>query len=139
MSYLVEKYFERTTVGESRLLNRGQLCWAPSQYLASNITTLELVHYDPTDERRNRYAVLSNPPANLIFNHTPVHELHLEHNEELIVVKAKRRKLIVMSQTPSPWPAGTSRLREIGLVCLPLYSFQLSSFRMVTLFLDRGN
>jgi hypothetical protein len=124
VSNLVEKYYRDTTIADSKLLRRGQLCWAPSQYLPSNITTLELIHYEPTDERRNRYAVLPNPPENLLFNHTPVLELHLEHDEELIVVKAKRRKLIVMSQTPSLWVPGGSRLREIGLVCLPLYSFK---------------
>jgi hypothetical protein len=124
VSNLVEKYYQGTTVADSKLLKRGQICWAPSQYLPSKVTTLELVHYEPTDERRNRYAVLPNPPPNLLFNHTPVHELHLEYNEELIIVKAKLRKLIVISQTPSLWSPGLGRLREIGLMCLPLYSFK---------------
>ncbi len=124
MSNLVGNYYKNTSVADSKLLKRGQFCWAASQYLPSNITTLELVNYEPTDERRNRYAVLTNPPANLLFNHRPVYELNLEHNEELIVIRAKCRKLIVVSQTPNFWVPGASRLREIGLVCLPLYSFQ---------------
>jgi hypothetical protein len=81
------------------------------------------VHYEPQDERHNRYAVLPDPPANLVFNHTPVHELNLEHDEELLVIKAKRRLLMVASQTPTPWAPSRYRLQERGYVCLPLYSF----------------
>lgn len=123
MSQLVEQYYRSTRVADAKLLNRGQFCWAPSYYLAPNITTLELISDDPRDERRNRYAVLSNPPEDLLFNHRPVHELGLEYNEELLVIRSKIRLFVIVSQNPLPWPAGASRLRERGFVCLPLYSF----------------
>lgn len=92
--------------------------------MPARLSTLELVHYEPRDERRNRYTVLPDPPANLIFNHTPVHELNLEHDEELLVIKAKRRLVVVASQAPTSWAPGEDRLRERGYACLPLYSFR---------------
>jgi len=123
LSNLVDKYYETTTASKAKLLNRGQLCWGPGLYLPSRLSTLELVHYDPKNERLNQYKVLSNPPANIVFNHTPIHELKLEHNEELLVIKAKRRLLIVMSQAPISWPPGASRLKEHAYACLPRYRF----------------
>ncbi len=109
-------------MADARNLQCGQLCWGPALYLPSRLTTLELVHYEPTDERRNRYAILPNPPENVVFNHTPVHEINLEHDEELLVIKAKRRLLVVASQAPIARQA-QGRLQERGFVCLPLYSF----------------
>jgi hypothetical protein len=123
LSNLVDEYYETAAVSKAKLLNRGQLCWGPGLYLPSHLSTLELVHYDPKNERLNQYKVLSNPPANIVFNHMPVHELKLEHDEELLVIKAKRRLLIVMSQAPTSWPLGGARLKEQGYVCLPRYSF----------------
>lgn len=123
MSNLVERYYQTTSEADARRLQRGQFCWGPGLYLPAQVTTLELVHYEPRDERRNRYAVLPDPPADLVFNHTPVHELHLEHDEELLVIKAKRRLLAVASQSPMAWTPGQQRLKERGYACLPLYSF----------------
>jgi len=123
MSKLVTQYYQSTTAAHAKLLERGQFGWAPGLYLPTSITTLELAHYEPKDERQNRYAVLPNPPPNVVFNHTPVQELHLENNEELLVIKAKRRPFIVLSQIP-PTMANGSREHERSLVCAPLYSFQ---------------
>jgi len=123
MTNLVNNYYQSTTVADAKLLKRGQFCWAPGQYLPTSITTLELIDYNPTDERCNRYVVLPNPPRNVIFNHTPVHELHLEHDEELLVIKAKKRLFLVISQAPISGIPGANRLRGDGFVCLPLYSF----------------
>src|SRR3990172_2001052 len=91
VSLLVQKYYRTTTVADAKKLRRGQLCWGPGLYLPDRLTTLELVDYNPKDERQNRYIALPNPPDNLAFNHTPVHELGLEDDEELLVIKAKRR------------------------------------------------
>lgn len=123
MSKLIEQYYQTTSEAEARRFQRGQFCWGPTPYLPTRLATLELVHYEPQDERRNRYAVLPDPPENLVFNHTPVHELNLEHDEELLVIKAKRRLLMVASQAPTPWAPSQYRLQERGYTCLPLYSF----------------
>jgi len=121
---LVQQYYRTTTQAEAQQLQRGQLCWGPAVYLMPpQLATLELVHYNPQDERLNQYKVLWNPPGNVIFNHTPVHELHLASDEEFLVLKAKRRLLLVISQGAGDWPLGGARLRESGYVCLPLYSF----------------
>lgn len=123
MSRLVERYYQTTSEAEARRFPRGQFCWGPGLYLPSRLQTLELLHYEPHNEALNRYAVLPNPPAQLLFDHTPVHELRLEHDEELLVIKAKRRLLVVVSQAPTPWPPAGDRLQERGYVCLPAYSF----------------
>jgi hypothetical protein len=120
---LVGQYYRSTSEAEARRPERGQLCWGPGLYLPARLATLHLTHYDPRDERRNRYSLSSNTPPNQLFNHTPIHELRLEHDEELLVIKAKRRLMVVMSQSPKAWPPGGARLRERGYVCLPLYSF----------------
>ena len=122
MTNLGNDSYRNTTVADAKLLKRGQFCWAPGQYLPTNITTLELVDYNPKDERRNRYAI-AQPQQNILFNHTPVHELHLEYDEELLVIKAKKRLFLIASQAPIRWPPGSNRLREDSFVCLPLYSF----------------
>ncbi len=121
MPDLVGEYYQATRLADAKRLPRGQLCWAPALYLPSQLDVLALQHYDPRDERNNLYGV-ANGPSNL-FRHTPVHELHLESDEELIVIKGKRRLVLVVSQAPSDWPLGGARLRERGFTCVPLYSF----------------
>ncbi len=123
MSKLINQYYKSTSAAQAKLLSRGQFVWAPGLYLPTSIKTLELIDYNPKDERQNRYAVLPNPPTNVLFNHTPVQELNLEYNEELLVIKAKRRLFIVLSQMPDSI-ADMSRQHERGLICAPLYSFQ---------------
>ena len=100
MSNLVDQYYQVTSQAQAQRFERGQLCWAPGYYLPTGTPTLELVHSEPTDERRNQYAVLPNPPANVVFDHAPVHELNLAHDEELLVVKAKLRLFMIASPAP---------------------------------------
>ena len=123
MPDLVGQYYRSTSEAEASRLERGQLCWGPGLYLPYRLATLHLTHYDPRDEQRNRYSLSENMPPNQLFNHTPIHELRLESDEELLVIKAKRRLMAVISQSPQTWPPGGARLRERGYVCLPLYSF----------------
>ena len=93
--------------------------------MSSQIQRLALASYDPEDERRNRYDILqSEPDDEALFNHTPVYELRLQNDEELLVNTAKRRPVIVVSQKNHFWNMGGARLSERGLVCLPMYSFQ---------------
>ena len=121
---LVEDFYRRVTAAESRRFDRGQICWAPIPYLSSQIENVSLESYDPRDESRNRYSVRrSEPNDTALFNHTPVHELRLESNEELLITKTKRRPVIVTSQRNEFWQLGGVRLAERGRVCLPMYSF----------------
>lgn len=122
MTSLISEYYRGTTQAEAKKLNFGQICFAPGYYLTDNITTLELVDYNPKNERLNRYAV-ARPQQPVLFNHTPVHDLHLEHNEEMLVIKAKKRPFIIASHSPLEWPLGATRLKEKGFVCLPIFSF----------------
>lgn len=124
MSELVEKYYRSTTEAEGKLFKPGQLVWAPGYYLPTSNITIELMDYDPKDERKNRYTILKNPPENVTFNHKPVQELGLEHDEEFLVIKAKRRKFIILSSAPIPSEITRNRLHEKGAACVPLYSFQ---------------
>lgn len=123
MSNLVNQYYKTTSEGDARQFQRGQLCLGAALYLPDKHSILELKDYNPKDEHLNRYAVLSNPPLTTLFNHTPVKEINLQHNEELLVIKAKKRPLFVISQAPIDWRPGSSRLRECGYVCLPVYGF----------------
>ncbi len=82
---------------------------------------IALQHFDPRDERNNLYG-LSREPLNA-FNHTPVHELNLQSDEEFLVIKAKRRPLLVVSEGPDPWSAGGGRARDHVRLCAPLHSF----------------
>lgn len=124
MPDLVETYYRGTSEADAQRLERGQLCWGPGLFLAYPMTILELEHYDPQDESQNRYAIQTNPPAGRFFNHNPVNEIRLQSDEELLVIKAKRRLMVVMSQQPKAWYTGDGRLTESGYVCLPFYSFQ---------------
>ncbi len=127
MVELIEEFYRSVEPVEARQLNRGQICWGAVLYMSSQIKSVALASYDPEDERRNRYAILpSEPDDPLLFNHTPVHELRLQNDEELLVNQAKRRPVIVVSQKNEDWSMGGARLSERGLVCLPMYSFQNS-------------
>ena len=122
---LVEEFYRHIESVEARQLNRGQICWAPALYLSSQIQSVALVSSDPRDERRNRYAILPSAIDDpLLFNHTPIHELRLQSDEELLVNKAKRRPVIVISQGNDYWHLGGGRLAERALVCIPMFSFQ---------------
>lgn len=122
MSNLVQEYYQQIKIGYSKQLGKGVIGWAPGYYLPETLTTLELVSYNPSNEFQNRYAV-AKPQTNILFNHTPVHELHLESNEELLVVKAKRRKFVVFCGAPDYSVAGTNRLCQPGCACLPFWTF----------------
>ena len=125
MVELIEEFYRQIEPVEARQLDRGQICWGPVLYLSRNIQTASLASYDPEDERRNRYAILSSKIDDpLLFDHTPIHELRLQNDEELLVNRAKRRPVIVMSQKTYHWPSGGGRLADSGRVCIPLYSFQ---------------
>ena len=86
MPDLVGQYYRRTSVADSQKLDRGQLCWGPGCYLDYPPRNLESEHYDPRDERQNRYAIHSNPPAGSFFNRNPVNEIKLHYDEELLVI-----------------------------------------------------
>lgn len=127
MVNLIEEFYRHVEPVEARQLNRGQICWGPSLYLSSQIHSVSLASYDPRDERRNRYAILpSEIDDPLLFNHTPVHELRLQNDEELLVNRAKRRPVIVISQKNDYWSLGGGRLAERAVVCIPMFSFQIA-------------
>jgi len=120
---LVERYYRTTSDAEAQRLERGQLCWGPGLYLSSSLATLQLTTYNPHNESLNRYAVSPTRPFEQLFNHTPVHDIRLQHDEELLIIRAKRRLMAVVSQAPIPWAPAGGRLAELGYVCVPLYSF----------------
>jgi hypothetical protein len=122
LSSLVDKYYEQIKIGEAKLLHKGVFGWAPGFYLPETLTTLELTYYDPKNEFHNRYAV-AKPGGDVLFNHTPVHELHLENNEELLVVKAKRRKFLILCEAPDYGGAKATRLSQKCCLGIPLWSF----------------
>ncbi len=125
MVELVEEFYRSVEPIEARQLNRGQICWGPFLYMSSQIQSVALSSYGPQDERRNRYTILhSEPDDPSLFDHTPVHELRLQNDEELLVHKAKRRPLIVVSQKNHFWNMGGARIAERGIACIPMYSFQ---------------
>jgi hypothetical protein len=122
LSNLVQEYYQSIKLGQAKLLTKGVVCWAPAYYIPKNLSTLELVYYDPTNELHNRYAV-AKPLANLLFDHSPVHELHLENNEELLVIKAKRRKFVIFCEAPDYCGASSSRIAEPCCIGLPFWTF----------------
>lgn len=124
MVELVGEFYRHVTQIESRQLDRGQICWGPVRYLSSQVQCVTLTSYNPLDERLNAYSMSTHEPDEpSVFDHPPVHELRLQSNEALLVDRAKRRPVVVMSQKNESWPTAGARLAERGLVCLPMYSF----------------
>lgn len=123
MRGLIDEFFVSTGVAEANALKRGQLCYAPGQYISAKLKILELVKYEPTNERLNQYKVLNDPPEDILFKRTPVHDLKLRDDEELLVIRAKRRPMIILSDAAAYWPLGGGRLAEKTRMCAPLYSF----------------
>lgn len=121
---LVGEVYHIVSAIEARQLNRGQICWAPVGYLSSQLQSIDLSSHNPRDERLNQYSISTHEPDDQsVFNHVPVHELKLQHNEALLVNRVKRRPVIIMSQKNEGWTRAGPRLAERGLVCLPIYSF----------------
>ncbi|MBI2907050.1 MAG: hypothetical protein HYX92_05280 [Chloroflexi bacterium] len=123
MQDLVGEYFTNTTVAEAKRLKRGQICLGHALYLESNVATIALCEYKPENEHLNRYKVLWNTPREALFNHTPVHELQLASDEEFLVIKAKKRPLVILSERNEGWGAAADRTREKAVTCAPMYSF----------------
>ena len=128
MVELVGDFYRSVTPVEARRLHRGQICWGPVRYLSSQVQSITLSSYSPLDESLNEYSMTTHEPDDLsmLFDHPPVHELRLQNDEALLVDRAKRRPIVVMSQRNEYWSIGGARLSERGLVCLPMYSFQRS-------------
>ena len=125
VSDLLGDYYRRVEPLESRRLERGQFCRAPTLYLPPMAQSVAVRSYNPADERGNRYAIVpsgTDDPSR--FDHAPIHETKLEYNEALYAVKGKVRPVIVMSQRNEEWQPGGGRLAERGLACVPVYSFQ---------------
>ena len=121
---LVSEVYRSVNPIEARQRGRGQICWGPVGYLSSQLQSVALRSYNPQDESLNEYSIsTSDPDDQFVFNHMPVHELRLQYNEALLVNKAKRRPVIVISQKNEDWSRAGARLAERGLVCLPMYSF----------------
>ena len=124
MVELVGDFYRSVTRAEARQLDRGQICWGPVRYLSSQFQTADLSSYNPRDERLNEYSLTTHEPDDLsLFDHFPVHELRLQNDEALLVDRAKRRPVVIISQRNEYWSMGGARLSERGLVCLPMYSF----------------
>ena len=127
MIELVGDFYRRVSATEAGSLDRGQIYWAPVQYLSNQINCVAVVSSDPRNEQLNRYAIL---PYNIsdpsLFNHSPIHDLNLPSDDELLVNRAKHRPVIVVSQKNDYWQPGGGRLSASGLVCVPMYSFHAS-------------
>ena len=125
MNGLVGEFLRRVESIERRQLNLGQLCRGPVPYLSSQIQSVTLESYVPASEHLNRYSISTHDPNDTsMFSHGPVHATGLHGDEALLVSKAKRRPVIVMSQPNSDWSLGGARLAERGFVCVPIYSYQ---------------
>ena len=124
MVELVGKFYRPVKPIKARQLYRGQICWSPILYLSPRLQTVSIRSHSPRHELLNELSISTHAPDDFsVFDHPPVHELRLQNDEALVVNKAKRRPVIVMSQRNTPWQMAGARLSERGLVCLPMYSF----------------
>ena len=114
----VGQFYRRLSPAEARSVEQGHICLAPVFYLDARLRALR--HNDPAREERSLYRIVEEPED--LFNHAPIHEVHLRRDEELLVTRAKKRPVVV-AKAPVEWEPGRGRLKERSVICLPAYSF----------------
>lgn len=119
-----DEYYDAPEQGSpnNQLQRIGQLLWAPSLYLLDN-RRRQAVKSSYTEDGGEQFRL---EPANLRteFNQPGEisHQLGLRTDERALVVRAKRRPVIIISQPVVRWSDGR-RQQEDSYLVAPVYSF----------------
>ena len=120
-----EEYYDTPEQGSinNRLQRIGQLLWAPSLYLLDNHRR-QAVKSSYTENSGEQFRL---EPADLRaeFNQQGEisHSLGLRRDERALVIRAKKRPVIIISQPIATWIDGR-RQQEDSYLVAPVYSFE---------------
>jgi len=123
---LILKYYAGVGGGFREEFKLGQLYWAPTFYLPPHPDVFFEVEQDPT-ESKLKFEIRRATPESFSGAHRPLKSIGLEATEELVAVKAKRRIVVLLSETNTvyedirPYVSKQSKIHERSFVCLPLY------------------
>lgn len=90
-----------TYPGES--VGVGVICIAVIPYVMNNCYTIQPLNADPQSDDHQKYTLVQKKPSELASNNQekwnlPIKDLGLDVNEDLLIVKVKRRPVVVLSR-----------------------------------------
>ena len=121
------EYYRRIEAVDTAKYRIGQLCWAPCQYEFDPKDGYVLrSKYEPSrglhDYRVDRVRLPGEFESNSVEDIN--HVLGLRSTERSLLVTAKRRPAIIMSQAPEPLRDGNRRPYPATYLVAPIYSFR---------------
>jgi len=115
---ICEPFF--TFVEDRWAMKPGQLYWAQAVYPHHYPLILQMVNYDPLDERKTEFRIKSYSSGD--ESHYPVKELGLREGELYHVYIGKQRLVVILGYIESEWLVG-EKPQKI-LMCAPMFSFK---------------
>ncbi len=124
LSSLIGKYYRKSIPDEQHKFERGQIYYCPIFYSQEKIDLLDLKYVDPADKNPPIFEIRSaNKDAFSDRLHKPLVKPRLNIDEEIVAVKAKRRKVIVLSSNTERWLLREGKPRDECYLVLPMFSF----------------
>jgi hypothetical protein len=116
---------------------RGALAWAPSAFLTEQFWEVKFANTNPAADfgkgwisLQERTAEDCHDPKTRIFNHNPIHPLHLRANEAYAALRHKLRLVVIVSVGTDYGGLGERALRQVQrrfpecYVCAPIYTLR---------------
>ena len=123
---LLGKFYDTPQGNYHETFFPGQLYWAPTFYLPPHPDVLFEIEPDPT-ESKLKFDLRRATPESFRGSHRPLKSLDLQTTEELVAVKAKKRLVVLLSQSNTilsdlrAFVAKDRKIHEQSYLCLPIY------------------
>jgi len=119
------KFYEWVQDHSGTEFKEKQICWAPVFYKEDKSLTLIEDKYDPINEESStwKFSTFEESPAKQRLRHRPYKIFQLESDDDLIVIKCKKRPVLVISKVKTDWRVPYNEFSRSWL-CLPLFSYK---------------
>lgn len=121
---LIEKYFDRASKEDQDKCLRGQMYWCPCLHFDLDVRLLRIRSIDPLHTKPTELVLSRMDESAFTDVHKPSLNPPLRWDEELVVFRAKRRPVILLSSQTELWsPVRGTAPRPQYLLAVPVYSF----------------
>ena len=117
---LLWEFYDLLGPRESWAMRPGQLYSAHVVYAQHWPTVVQVVNYDPLDERNSVFRI--KPYSEGDERHYPIHSVGLREDEMWYVYTGKKRLVVVLGYVESEW-LSKDRPQKV-LMCAPVFGFQ---------------
>ena len=121
---LVDKYYVKASNQDQEKCLRGQIYWSPCLHFRPDVQLLRVESEDPLLQRPTKLALCPMSEGAFTDTHKPSLHPPLRWDEELMVLRAKKRPVIIFSNESELWSpvTGANPLPRCFLVA-PMYTF----------------